>query len=335
MHTSLFRLTHGQFRKAACALMAGMLFFAIGGCASFDGIISAANQPSSAATASEESTDNAAGQEAREATDTAAAQPEETSSSVPSSVKQLPLNREYTFGDKDAPRTILLNEWSKEGSEEVLLTIETEGSKAIADVGYTEFHPYLVTLSSDYEYNTTDEARYYLYLDAAGELGQRALFVYDLNGASLTEATQLPLGLNAKSAASLTPESFKLENRCAFLSAYTITKRYHVGQDGVPESKEEDFAFDVPANTILVSKKEMPAGEVFRSRYGVSTKERLLAEGRELRFYATDNATYLDLQDVKDLKVYRFSIDSTKYPPQIGEEGITSLFDGVVLTGQE
>ncbi|MBO5565405.1 MAG: hypothetical protein J5935_07305 [Lachnospiraceae bacterium] len=334
MQISLLSYAIHSFIKRRAVLLCTALFLVLTGCAYSGNVLQPAGDTSPAADT--QTTQDAQTEETEEpASAASAADTEPAKKAVPSSMKRLPLNREYTFGEEDAPRTLLLKEWADDSSAEVLLTIETEGSKAIADVGYTEFHPYLITLSPDYEYNETEETRYYLYLDAAGELGQRALFIYDLNGASLTETTQVPLGLYSGAGASLSPESFILENSCAFLTSYTIRKEYHVGKDGIPESDVEDFFFDTPEEYVVTAKKESLGGEVFRSARGVATKQRPVAEGEELVLYATDNATYIDLENIKNKRVYRFLIDSSKYPPQIGEESITSLFDGFVLTGQE
>ena len=149
----------------------------------------------------------------------------------------------------------------------------------------------------------------------------------------------------------MNPEEFYLSSRLDTLSTYNGTKKYHVGEDGLPVTEDEAYVVDV--NFMLKAKADVPC-EVWKEDGTVMDENAVIPAGT---FFRIVSATEDEIWGVKaidyvpdseeyDLNYFMVNDDTTydtdvlyhiqvdrEYGDTIGGRDVWELLDGLMYAG--
>ncbi len=197
-----------------------------------------------------------------------------------------------------------------------LATVETDRTKAIVDMAYHTFDPYILFSGG----------RYYLYADAHGDPGLRALFVYDLSAESLAEAPGISAGIGRKQLLPTDPACFEIEKESRLLGNYRIYSFCAAGENGVPVMDSPFYRIDLE-DQYYVLKEDL---EVLRIRHSGRIQERqfiTLHQGVRLIPDYTNGTTMVSFRKDGLDADYRVEVDTSAYPQNVGGKSWQKVFE--------
>lgn len=118
--------------------------------------------------------------------------------------------------------------------------------------------------------------------------------------------------------------SFWLSSRGNLFSTFPIRRLFSLGEDGLPQTSQEEFTVDHWPVTTL---QDVPGytGEDF-------AQETVVPAGTRLFVTATDEKSRVTVQG-EDGTVYQFEVDGQSWPHTIEGTDIEALFEGLVFAG--
>ena len=197
-----------------------------------------------------------------------------------------------------------------------LATVETDRTKAIVDMAYHTFDPYILFSGG----------KYYLYADAHGDPGLRALFVYDLSAESLAEAPGISAGIGRKQLLPTDPACFEIEKESRLLGNYRIYSFCEAGENGVPVMDSPFYRIDLE-DQYYVLKEDL---EVLRIRHSGRIQERqfiTLHQGVRLIPDYTNGTTMVSFRKDGLDADYRVEVDTSAYPQNVGGKSWQKIFE--------
>lgn len=215
------------------------------------------------------------------------------------------------------------------------LKVSMKGVETSKDIWAYSYDPYIL--------HTTD-GKNYLYVICGSDNDYRMLEVFDLNGSSAVYVGEVNnCGLRAQllDASSylygeelLTdPENFYLESRMEVLSTYSASRRYHVGEDGMPVADEDFYQVDTSTyewREALTAKQDVPCVQVVEDG-SVTADNAVIPAGTKLTLYRTDGSSLVDLKAGDTL--YRIEVDHSEWPYTINGVEEEEYFDGIMYAG--
>ncbi len=119
------------------------------------------------------------------------------------------------------------------------------------------------------------------------------------------------------------PDDFLLSTRMSLLSTYYAERAYRIGEDGMPETMEENYTSDAME---LMAKMDIAAFS------GENMDEAcVIPKGSIVTIVGTDNETWVDLKNLGG-SVYRVYVDGG-WPQRIDGTDIDDCFEGIVFAG--
>ena len=163
--------------------------------------------------------------------------------------------------------------------------------------------------------------------------GEKPVFVGELNGTGLTaryrrESENSDIWYLDEQLIS-SPDSFTLDTRMNLMSTYSATRRYKVGDDGMPVPLTEYYEID--SDLVLTALTDLPADIVDPASGAVTQKSAILPKGTKCRLYRTNGKDTVDLI-TEDGTVYRFSVTEV-WPQKVNGLRIDQAFDGTMYAG--
>ncbi len=149
------------------------------------------------------------------------------------------------------------------------------------------------------------------------------------------------------------PSDFYFTERMEVFGTYSGSKKYYVGDDGIPVSDEERYV----ANLDFVLKVKMPVNAEVIDETGKRVDMEIIPEGTYLKIFFSDGKKYADVQiidekDIEDLgegdfkyyiapdtkydaskKAYRIYMDNYDYPRTINGVPEEDVFAGIMYAG--
>ena len=113
------------------------------------------------------------------------------------------------------------------------------------------------------------------------------------------------------------------------MSTYSATRRYKVGDDGMPVPLTEDYEID--SDLVLTALTDLPADTVDPATGAVVKKSAVMPKGTKCRLYRTNGKDTVDLI-TEDGTVYRFNVTDV-WPQKVNGLRIDQAFDGTMYAG--
>jgi len=177
---------------------------------------------------------------------------------------------------------------------------------------------------------TDNDYRIFSVFDLSGE---KPVFVGELNGTGFTSRyrreneTSDIWYLDEQLISS--PDSFTLDSHMDLMSTYSATRRYKVGDDGMPVPLTEDY--EISSDLVLTALTDLPGDIVDPSTGAVTKKSATLPKGAKCRLYRTNGKDTVDVI-TEDGTVYRFSVTET-WPQKVNGLRLDEAFDGIMFAG--
>ena len=177
---------------------------------------------------------------------------------------------------------------------------------------------------------TDNDYRIFSVFDLSGE---KPVFVGELNGTGFTARYRKESGntdiwyLDEQLISS--PDSFTLDTHMDLMSTYSATRRYKVGDDGMPVPLTEDYEID--CDLVLTALTDLPADTVDPATGAVVKKSAVMPKGTKCRLYRTNGKDTVDLI-TEDGTVYRFNVTDV-WPQKVNGLRIDQAFDGTMYAG--
>ena len=163
--------------------------------------------------------------------------------------------------------------------------------------------------------------------------GEKPVFVGELNGTGLTaryrrESENSDIWYLDEQLIS-SPDSFTLDTHMDLMSTYSATRRYKVGEDGMPVPLTEDYEID--SDLVLTALTDLPADTVDPASGAVTKKSAIMPKGTKCRLYRTNGKDTVDVI-TEDGTVYRFNVTEV-WPQKVNGLRIDEAFDGTMYAG--
>ena len=190
----------------------------------------------------------------------------------------------------------------------------------------------------------TSAGKNYLYVQTITDNDYRVFSVFDLNGEKPVFVGELNgTGLTARYRKEdknsdvwyldeqliSSPDSFTLDTRMNLMSTYSATRRYKVGDDGMPVPLTEDYEID--SDLVLTALTDLPADIVDPNSGAVTGKSAVMPKGTKCRFFRTNGKDTVYLLTTDGL-VYRFSVTEV-WPQKVNGLRVDEAFDGTMYAG--
>ena len=197
-----------------------------------------------------------------------------------------------------------------------LATVETDATKAVADLAYHTFSPYIVF----------NEGNYYLYADAKGDPGLRALFVYDPSAESLTDAGAVRAGIGKKHVLPTDPGYFEVENENHLLGDYRVYKFCGTGENGIPDMESPAFRIDME-NQVFILKEDLKVMEIKRTGKRQDRRFMTLHKGVTLIPDTTNCENLVSFRRPGIDREYQVLVDTSAYPQNVDGRPWQKVFE--------
>ena len=125
------------------------------------------------------------------------------------------------------------------------------------------------------------------------------------------------------------PDSFALDSHMDLMSTYSATRRYKVGDDGMPAPLTEDYMID--SDLVFTAITDIPADTVDAATGAVIKNSVPLPKGTKCRLYRTNGKDTVDLI-TDDGTVYRFTVTGD-WPQKVNGLRLDQAFDGTMFAG--
>ena len=190
----------------------------------------------------------------------------------------------------------------------------------------------------------TSAGKNYLYVQTITDNDYRVFSVFDLNGEKPVFVGELNgTGLTARYRKEdknsdvwyldeqliSSPDSFTLDTRMNLMSTYSATRRYKVGDDGMPVPLTEDY--EINSDLVLTALTDLPADIVDPNTGAVTGKSAVMPKGTKCRFFRTNGKDTVYLLTTDGL-VYRFSVTEV-WPQKVNGLRVDEAFDGTMYAG--
>ena len=190
----------------------------------------------------------------------------------------------------------------------------------------------------------TAAGKNYLYVQSITDNDYRILSVFDLNGETPVFKGELNgTGFTARyrkdsADADLwyldeqfisTPDSFLLDSHMDLMSTYSASRRYKVGDDGMPAALTDSYEID--SDLVLTSLTDIPADLVDPDSGAVTKKSAILPKGAKCSLYSTNGTDTVDLK-TGDGAVYRFTVTGD-WPQMVNGLRLDQAFEGTMFAG--
>ncbi len=227
----------------------------------------------------------------------------------------------------------ILNSWLLNGH---LPDGETEYYTYSSLKAGTEDNPvYILTIAFDDEiyedefsgevvstYFVVNDGNYYLLAEVYDKTNGRLIREYSLSDDTAEFITDF-LG-DFGSYVPTNPDSFRIYDRCDYLSTYEIYKTYTMDEDGIITTNDDYYTIEVPDGMYLETKDDLEVN-VKDTLDGKETLE-TIDEGTILYFYGTDNHSWVDFI-MDDGRYVRLYVDD-EYTLE-DDTNVYDVFDGV------
>lgn len=169
-----------------------------------------------------------------------------------------------------------------------------------------------------------EKGRNWLYLETLSDNDYRTLSVFDLSGDipyPVGDCTEGSFYENVPAE----PDSYYLTKRLDLLSTYTGFRRFRIGENGMPEAKEDFYTID-GEGLAVTTKMEVPAftGEQMDEAC-------LIPAETAVTFLRTDGESWVEMETL-DGRLYRVEVDY-EWPQSIDGTEIEAYFDNLRFAG--
>lgn len=177
---------------------------------------------------------------------------------------------------------------------------------------------------------TDNDYRIFSVFDLSGE---KPVFVGELNGTGFTSRyrreneTSDIWYLDEQLISS--PDSFALDTHLDLMSTYSATRRYKVGDDGMPVPLTEDY--EISSDLVLTALTDLPGDIVDPATGAITKKSATLPKGTKCHLYRTNGKDTVDVI-TEDGTVYRFSVTET-WPQKVNGLRLDEAFEGTMFAG--
>ena len=177
---------------------------------------------------------------------------------------------------------------------------------------------------------TDNDYRVFSVFDLGGE---SPVFVGEMNGTGLTaryrkESEDSDVWYLDEQLIS-SPDSFALDSHMDLMSTYSATRRYKVGDDGMPAPLTEDYMID--SDLVFTAITDIPADTVDAATGAVIKNSVPVPKGTKCRLYRTNGKDTVDLI-TDDGTVYRFTVTGD-WPQKVNGLRLDQAFDGTMFAG--
>ena len=190
----------------------------------------------------------------------------------------------------------------------------------------------------------TDSGKNYLYVQSVTDNDYRIISVFDLNGEAPVYKGELNgTGFTARYRRDSadpdlwyldeqfisSPESFSLDTHLDLMSTYSASKRYKVGEDGMPSALSDIYEID--SDLVLTSLTDLPADIVDPDTGAVTKQNAILQKGTKCSLYQTNGTDTVDLK-TEGGTVYRFTVTGD-WPQMVNGLRLDQAFEGTMFAG--
>ena len=178
----------------------------------------------------------------------------------------------------------------------------------------------------------------YLYVEQTLENDYRKLYLYSIGADGVEEITDLECGFMSVIGVSdgyscremiTDPDSFQLESRTDALSTSSISRKYHIGEGGIPVPDEEMWT--IKTGRELTVLKEFSV-DIIDEDGNVLEEGVTIAPGEKVTTFRTDDQEKIDVR-TSDGRIARIKIDLTSWPMKIEGTDANEIFDGMMYAG--
>ena len=190
----------------------------------------------------------------------------------------------------------------------------------------------------------TGAGKNYLYVQSITDNDYRILSVFDLNGETPVFKGEINgTGFTARyrrdsSDADLwyldeqfisSPESFFLDSHMDLMSTYSASRRYKVGDDGMPSALTD--VYEIDSDLVLTSLTDLPADIVDADSGDVAKQSSVLPRGTKCSLYRTNGIDSVDVK-AEDGTIYRFTVTGD-WPQMVNGLRLDQAFEGTMFAG--
>lgn len=181
----------------------------------------------------------------------------------------------------------------------------------------------------------------YAYLECIGMNDYATLNIFEIKKDGIGKRAEVDLGISDPSyvydvsdgykwiqGIILNPNDMRLEHRTDVFGTSHISKKYKVGEDGLPVTDDEVYLFD--SRLDYTAKKEMKLKVV--DEEGNETDDYDLKAGDHVYAYRTDGETFVDAK-LADGRIVRFNLTTKEWPYLIDGIDIEEIFEDVIFAG--
>lgn len=186
----------------------------------------------------------------------------------------------------------------------------------------------------------SEDGRNWLYVFLTGDNDYQTLEIFELAEGKVSYLDTLPAGYTYiyDPESSMTgvrmitdPACFELSVRSGDISSYTMSRIYHLGEDGMPVPETDYFRVNSTGYQFKVL-KPFKAAVIDPAGREVLEESVTVPEGSLLTLVYSDNGSWVELMG-EDGTLYRVKIDSSDWPRTIDGTDIYEIFEGLIFAG--
>ena len=211
------------------------------------------------------------------------------------------------------------------------LEILLDGETFRFEVDAYRFHPFLLH---------TKEGGDWLYVVLSGDNDYQTLEIFSLADGKAVYLDTLPAGLtyiydNERSLTGVhmitDPSCFELSVRGGDISSYSMSRLYHLGEDGMPAAETDYFRVNSTGYQFKVL-QAFKASRIDPVSREILEESVTVSEGTLLTLVYSNNSSWVELSG-EDGSLYRVEIDASEWPRTIDGVDISDIFEGLIFAG--